>query len=148
MTKDTLREILTSIRNALLVKDFGVEIRKTRMTESLAKILLQEGIIEEISESSFSSKRPKLFIRLKYRGAYSTPVIKDLQLISRRSVRIYTNYKAIPRFFRGLGIVILSTSSGLLTDREAFRRKLGGEILCSIWLFYFYESTFFGKKNL
>jgi small subunit ribosomal protein S8 len=103
-----------------------------------------EGIIDGISESSFSSKNQNLFIRLKYRGASNTSVIKGLQLISRRSVRIYTSHKTIPRFFGGLGLVILSTSSGLITDREAFRLNLGGEILCSIWLFYFYEGTFVG----
>ena len=85
---------------------------------------------------------------MKYRGIHRIPVITNMQLISRPGLRIYTKHKEIPQILGGLGLVILSTSKGLMTDREARNYKLGGEILCSIWLIYIYESPFLGKKNL
>lgn len=144
MTKDIFRETLTSIRNAILVKSFGVEVKKTRITKSLSRILYKEGLIDEVSEQQSWSNNKKygdcLFLTLKYIGSERIPVIKDLQRVSRPGLRFYTNHKEIPEILGGLGIVILSTSQGLISDREARSRKLGGEILCSIWLldFLFY----------
>ena len=156
MTKDLFRETLTSIRNALLVKRSGVEIKKTRRTEALSKILLEEGLINKIFESHPSPKKkrknPQLFLSLKYQGSERTSVVTNLQIVSRSGLRFYTNYKEIPIIFGGLGLVILSTSQGLMTDRKARSQKLGGEVICFIWLliiFYFiYENSFFGKKNM
>jgi small subunit ribosomal protein S8 len=156
MAKDLFRDTLTSIRNALLVKRSAVEIRKTRMTESLSKILYEEGLIDKILESHTSSKKKRrnsrLFLSLKYQGSERTSVITNLQIVSRSGLRFYTNYKEIPLIFGGLGLVILSTSQGLMTDREARFRKLGGEVICFIWLliisYFTYESSFFGKENL
>jgi small subunit ribosomal protein S8 len=136
MVKDTFGERITTIRNAIFVKSFGVEVQNTRIVRSLSRILVKEGIIERVSESTFSHN--KLFIRLKYCGIANSPAITNLKLISRRSLRIYTGYKEIPRLFGGFGLVILSTPLGLMTDRVAFRLKLGGEVLCSIWLIYLY----------
>ena len=131
MVKDSFRDILTRIRNAVIIKSPGVEIPKTRLTQNLAKILLQEGLVEEISETNTIF----LFLRLKYQGETQTPVITNLKLISRPGLRVYTNYKEIPQVLGGLGLIILSTSQGVITDRKARTCKLGGEILCSIWLF-------------
>nr|BBI28662.1 fusion protein of ribosomal protein L5 and ribosomal protein S8 [Dinophyceae sp. MRD-151] len=157
MTKDIFRETLTSIRNALLVKKSGVEVKKTQMTKALSKILCEEGLIDKISEVPYSKKTKKdskLFLSIKYRGSERASVITNLQMASRSGLRFYTNYKEIPIVFGGLGLVILSTSQGLITDREARFRKLGGEVVCFIWLsvvFYFYfiyENSFFGEENL
>jgi small subunit ribosomal protein S8 len=126
------------------------------MTEALSKILYEEGLIEKILEYHPSSKKKRknswLSLSLKYRGSERTSVITNLQIVSRSGLRFYTNYKGIPIIFGGLGLVILSTSQGLMTDREARFRKLGGEVICFVWLsivFYFiYESSFFGKEDL
>lgn len=106
------------------------------MTKVLSRILYEEGLIEKISRQYPSSKRKKsqLFLSLKYWGRKRSSVITDLQIVSRPGLRFYANYKEIPRVFGGMGLVILSTSQGLMTDREARLRKLGGEVLCSIWL--------------
>jgi len=153
MTNDVLRETLTSIRNSILIKGSRVEIRKTRATKALSKILYEEGLIDKVSESSRQEKKESLFLFLKYRGVERKSVITNLQIVSRSGLRFYANYKEIPQILGGLGLIILSTSQGLITDREARFRKLGGEVLCSIWLvvfiFYFtYESSVLGKKNL
>lgn len=136
MTNDILSEMLTCIRNAVRIKSPGVEVAKTRITSALAKILVQEGLIEEVLETFPSSiakrKGSFLFLRLKYCGSVS--VITNLQRLSRPGLRIYMSYKEIPELLGGLGLLVMSTSKGLITDREAKRRKLGGEILCSIWL--------------
>jgi large subunit ribosomal protein L5 len=139
MTKDILRETLTKIRNAVLIQDSGVEVPKTRMIQKLAKIFLQEGLVDEISETFTEGKKPShcFFLHLKYRGVNRVPVITNIQLVSRPGLRIYSSYKEIPQILGGLGLVILSTSKGLMTDREARHHKLGGEILCSIWLFFY-----------
>jgi small subunit ribosomal protein S8 len=136
MIKDILRETLTSIRNAILIKKSRVEIPATRMTKALSRILYEEGLIEKILRSHPSQKKKKsqLFLSLKYWGNKRSSVITNLQVVSRPGLRFYTNYKEIPRVFGGMGLIILSTSQGLITDREARIRKLGGEVLCSIWL--------------
>jgi small subunit ribosomal protein S8 len=138
MTKDTLSEALTSIRNAVRIKKSRVKIPKTRITQAFSKILLQEGLIEEIIESVTSDEKQRkivfLLIRLKYSGLRRTSVITNLQRVSRPGLRIFTNHTEIPQIFGGLGVIILSTSKGLITNREARYRNLGGEIIASIWL--------------
>ena len=88
---------------------------------------------EEKNSISVGSKKPLLFLRLKYFGTRRLPVITSLQRVSRSSLRIYSSYKQIPRILDGFGFVIVSTSQGLITGQRARDRKLGGEILCSIW---------------
>jgi small subunit ribosomal protein S8 len=108
--------------------------------------------LEYHPSSKKKRKNSWLSLSLKYRGSERTSVITNLQIVSRSGLRFYTNYKGIPIIFGGLGLVILSTSQGLMTDREARFRKLGGEVICFVWLsivFYFiYESSFFGKEDL
>jgi small subunit ribosomal protein S8 len=156
MTKSVLNEIITRIRNALISKSPGVEIPKTQMTRNLAKILLKEGFIEEISEPIPDFKlirgklqSPFLFIRLKYHGVQRISVITGLKLVSRSSLRVYIGRKGTPKVIGGLGLLVFSTSQGLITDREARRQNLGGEFLFSVWLFFYsYEGSLFGKKNM
>jgi small subunit ribosomal protein S8 len=138
MKQDTLSEMITRIRNAMYIKSPGVEINKTRITHSLSEIILREGLIEEVKETFSPSKRGRktvLSIRLKYLGRIRTPVFTNFQRVSRPGLRIYTGFREIPKILGGTGLVILATSKGLITCREAKNRRLGGEIICSIWSF-------------
>lgn len=139
MTKDTLSEALTCIRNAVRIKKPRVKIPKTLITQAFSRILLQEGLIEEIVDPFTSTAKPRkkisLLLRLKYSGPRRISVITNLQRVSRPGLRIFTNHNEIPQIFGGLGTIVLSTSKGLITNREARNRNLGGEIIASIWLY-------------
>jgi small subunit ribosomal protein S8 len=129
MVNDTISDMLTRIRNANLVKSKTVSIPLTRMSQQISQILEKEGFIESLQ--TYPSET--LTLRLKYIGQEKKPCITNLRRISKPGLRIYANHKEIPKILGGLGIVILSTSQGIMTDREARFRKIGGEILCSIW---------------
>lgn len=128
MTNDTISDMLTRIRNAIRVKSPTVAVPETRATQAIASILVREGFVEEVTKGDGS-----LELRLKYLGTDRQPVLTNLKRISRPGLRVYTNHKEIPQILGGLGLVILSTPQGLLTDREARVRRVGGELLCSIW---------------
>jgi small subunit ribosomal protein S8 len=129
MVNDTISDMLTRIRNANLVKSQTVSIPLTKISHQISKILEKEGFIECFQ--LFQSKT--ILLHLKYIGTEKKPCITNLRRISKPGLRIYANHKEIPKILGGLGIVILSTSQGILTDREARFRGVGGEILCSIW---------------
>lgn len=129
MSNDTVGDFLTQIRNANLTRNFSTITLNTKTNYQILKILKEEGFID--SFTSFSSK--KLILYLKYKGRQRKPILTNLKRISKPGRRIYTNYKEIPSILGGLGIVILSTSKGILTDRDARLNHVGGEILCSIW---------------
>lgn len=128
MTNDTISDMLTRIRNAIRVKSPTVVIPQTRATEAIASILVREGFLEEVTKANRS-----LELRLKYRGTERQPVLTNLKRISRPGLRVYANHKEIPQILGGLGVVILSTPQGLVTDREARARRIGGELVCSLW---------------
>ncbi|PRQ15679.1 putative ribosomal protein S8 (chloroplast) [Rosa chinensis] len=134
MSKDTIADIITSIRNADMNEKRTVRIPSTNMTENIVKILLREGFIENVRKHQESNKY-FLVLTLRHRrnrkGSYRT--VLNLKRISRPGLRIYSNYQGIPRILGGMGIVILSTSRGIMTDREARIEGIGGEILCYIW---------------
>nr|YP_009455529.1 ribosomal protein S8 [Cercis glabra]AUG83525.1 ribosomal protein S8 [Cercis glabra]QWK41471.1 ribosomal protein S8 [Cercis chinensis]UCU57815.1 ribosomal protein S8 [Cercis gigantea (nom. inval.)] len=138
MGKDTIADIITSIRNADMNRKGTVRIPSTNITENIVKILLREGFIENVRKHQ---ERDKYFLVLTIRhrrnrkGSYKTifKTILNLKRISRPGLRIYSNYQQIPRILGGMGIVILSTSRGIMTDREARLERIGGEILCYIW---------------
>lgn len=129
MSNDTVGDFLTQIRNANLTRNFSTITLNTKTNYQISKLLKEEGFID--SFNSFSSK--KLILYLKYKGRQRKPILTNLKRISKPGRRIYTNYKEIPSILGGLGIVILSTSKGILTDRDARLNHVGGEILCSIW---------------
>nr|YP_009752870.1 ribosomal protein S8 [Baijiania yunnanensis]YP_010721073.1 ribosomal protein S8 [Thladiantha dentata]QIT05942.1 ribosomal protein S8 [Baijiania yunnanensis]UTQ75236.1 ribosomal protein S8 [Thladiantha dentata]UTQ75320.1 ribosomal protein S8 [Thladiantha nudiflora] len=134
MGKDTIANILTSIRNADMNRKGMVRIPSTNITENIVKILLREGFIENVRKHRESNKDfwvLTLRHRRNRKGPYKT--ILNLKRISRPGLRIYSNYQRIPRILGGMGIVILSTSRGIMTDREARLQGIGGEILCYIW---------------
>lgn len=129
MVNDTISDMLTRIRNANLVKSNTVVIPFTRINRKIGEILQKEGFIEAFEQ--YESTELVLF--LKYTEPNRKPCITNLKRISKPGLRIYANYKEIPKILGGLGIVILSTSKGIMTDKKARILKLGGEILCSIW---------------
>jgi len=136
MVNDTISDMLTRIRNATLIKKTVVEIPQTRLTTEIARILEREGFIQSFQKSESSNS---LMLRLKYRskqlyqGKVKESCITNLKRISKPGLRIYANHKEIPRLLNGAGMIILSTPMGILTDREARTRGIGGELLCSIW---------------
>ena len=129
MVNDTISDMLTRIRNANLVKSNTVVIPFTRINKKIGEILQKEGFIEAFEESN--SK--ELVFLLKYIGPKKKPCIINLKRISKPGLRIYVNHKEIPKILGGLGILILSTSKGIMTDKKARILHLGGEILCAIW---------------
>nr|YP_010028449.1 ribosomal protein S8 [Ventilago leiocarpa]QOS48810.1 ribosomal protein S8 [Ventilago leiocarpa]WPN87742.1 ribosomal protein S8 [Ventilago leiocarpa] len=134
MNKDTIADIITSIRNADMNKKRTVRIPSTNINENIVKILLREGFIENLRKHQESNK-DFLVLTLRHRrnrkGPYKT--VLNLKRISRPGLRIYSNYQRIPRILGGMGIVILSNSRGIMTDKEARLEGIGGEILCYIW---------------
>nr|YP_009105270.1 ribosomal protein S8 [Pedinomonas tuberculata]AIT93941.1 ribosomal protein S8 [Pedinomonas tuberculata] len=129
MLNDTISDLLTRVRNAILVKSQNVLVQKTNTAKEICQILLREGFIESFADSTTGL----IEIRLKYLGRERKSCITNLKRISKPGLRVYSNSKDIPQILGGLGIVILSTSNGLMTDKEAKAKKVGGELLCSIW---------------
>ena len=129
---DTIADMLTRIRNANLARHQTTEIPATKMTRSIAKVLHDEGFVAEIEEVGEGVKR-NLVISLKYKGKSRQPLITALKRVSKPGLRVYSNRKELPRVLGGIGIAIISTSSGIMTDREARRQGLGGEVLCYVW---------------
>nr|QXO04581.1 30S ribosomal protein S8 [Hetaeria anomala]QXO05703.1 30S ribosomal protein S8 [Zeuxine flava]QXO05789.1 30S ribosomal protein S8 [Zeuxine nervosa] len=131
MGRDIIADIITSIRNADMDQKERVKIVSTNITKNIVKILLREGFIENVRKHKESQKN-FLVSTLRHRktGKGKKRILKR---ISRPGLRIYSNYQRIPKILGGMGIVILSTSQGIMTDREARLEKIGGEILCYIW---------------
>nr|YP_010172956.1 ribosomal protein S8 [Orixa japonica]QSH90782.1 ribosomal protein S8 [Orixa japonica] len=134
MGKDTIADIITSIRNADMNRKGTVRIASTTITENIVKILLREGFIENIRKL-VENKKEFLVLTLRHRRNRKGPYrpILNLKRISQPGLRIYFNSQRIPRILDGMGIVILSTSRGIMTDRAARLERIGGEILCYIW---------------
>lgn len=129
---DTIADMLTRIRNATMARHQTVDIPSTKMTRSIAQVLKDEGFIADFSETVDGIKR-YLVISLKYKDKTREPIIRNLTRISKPGLRVYSNRKELPRVLGGIGIAIISTSSGIMTDRDARRRGIGGEILCYVW---------------
>nr|YP_010695913.1 ribosomal protein S8 [Pleurospermum astrantioideum]YP_010696788.1 ribosomal protein S8 [Pleurospermum szechenyii]WCF68520.1 ribosomal protein S8 [Pleurospermum astrantioideum]WCF69305.1 ribosomal protein S8 [Hymenidium linearilobum]WCF69653.1 ribosomal protein S8 [Pleurospermum szechenyii] len=134
MGRDTIADIITSIRNADMDRKRVVRIASTNITENVVKILLREGFIENVRKHQ-ETKKEILVLTLRHRRNRKRPYrhFLNLKRISRPGLRIYSNYQRIPRILGGMGIVILSTSRGIMTDREARLERIGGEVLCYIW---------------
>jgi small subunit ribosomal protein S8 len=129
---DTIADMLTRIRNASLVKHQTTEIPSTKMTRNIAKVLKEEGYIGEYEDTGEGINR-KLVVSLRYKGKYRQPIVTALKRVSKPGLRVYSNHKDLPKVLGGIGIAIISTSSGIMTDREARKQGLGGEILCYVW---------------
>ncbi|NEP56143.1 MAG: 30S ribosomal protein S8 [Symploca sp. SIO1B1] len=129
---DTISDMLTRIRNAGLVRHQTTNVPATKMTRSIARVLKEEGFIADFEESGEGIKK-FLVISLKYKGKNRQPIIKVMKRVSRPGLRVYSNRKELPRVLGGIGIAIISTSKGIMTDREARRQGVGGEVLCYVW---------------
>ena len=131
MVADRIADMLTRIRNANQMKYETVEVLGSKMTEQIADILKREGFIADYKYEK-NIKGDKIIITLKY-GAKKERVITGLKRISKSGLRIYAKHDEIPRVLNGLGIAIISTSKGLMTDKDARAEHLGGEVLAYIW---------------
>jgi len=138
MVNDTISDMLTRIRNANLAYNARVSVPKTTVHQNICEILEREGFIDTFAVSETDSN--ELILTLKYIrpnsqgiGGCGKPCITNLKRISKPGLRIYTNYKDIPQILGGMGIIIISTSKGLMTDRQARFARLGGELICSVW---------------
>ena len=128
---DPIADMLTRIRNALVVKHETVEVPASNIKRAIAQILLQEGYIKGFTDID-DGKQGILWIAFKY-GPNNQRVISGLKRLSKPGLRVYAKKDQIPKVLGGLGIAIISTSKGVMTDKKAREEGLGGEVLCYIW---------------
>jgi len=129
---DTIADMLTRIRNANMARHQTTEIPSTKMTRNIAQVLKNEGFIVDYEDAGEGVNR-HMVVSLKYKGKNRRPIITTLKRVSKPGLRVYSNRKELPRVLGGIGIAIISTSHGIMTDREARRQGVGGEVLCYIW---------------
>lgn len=128
---DTVADMLTRIRNASSAKHDTVDIPGSKLKSAVAQILLDEGYIKGFQIIS-DNKQGIIRITLKY-GQNKTQIIKGLRRVSKPGLRIYTSCEDMPKVMKGLGIAILSTSQGIMTDKQARQKNVGGEVLAFVW---------------
>lgn len=132
MLSDPIADFLARIKNGYLSKKKEIAVPYSKFKENLAKILVEEGyLINSKKQKVKSKKHDKLILTLKYEG--KKPILTDVQRISKPGLRIYVDKTKIPRVLGGLGITIVSTPKGLMTDSEARKKGLGGEVICKVW---------------
>ena len=133
MLTDPIADMLTRIRNGALARHDRVELPASKLKLAVARILKDEGYIADVQEGALDAgPTKKITIVLKY-GRDRQSAIDGIRRVSRPGRRVYVRHDRIPRVLSGLGISILSTSRGLVSDRDARRLKLGGELLCEVW---------------
>ena len=130
MISDPIADMLTQIRNALKVKTPEVVVPFSKVKHSITQIMVKEGYLEKVEK--LSDKIDQLRLTLKYEQG-NTPAISVLRRISRPGRRIYTNWNKLPWVLNNYGIALVSTSQGIMTNREARKKKIGGEIICEIY---------------
>ena len=128
---DPIADMLTKIRNANMVKFEKVDIKTSKLKLEIIKILKNEGFIKNFKKHMEKNKN-YIRIFLKY-DEKMNPVINGLNRISTPGRRFYTGYKKMPRIYNGYGVLIISTSNGVITGKKAVVKKVGGEIICSVW---------------
>ena len=127
---DPIADMLTRIRNAIMASHESVLVPSSKIKLSMVKIFSEQGFIDRY-EVLKGKPQPMIKIYLKYTD--NRPAILGLERVSKPSLRVYVEKHEIPRVYGGLGIAILSTSKGIMTGQEAWRQRLGGEILCYVW---------------
>jgi len=132
VVNDTISDMLTRIRNANMVKHQIVEIPLSKMSLEIAKILKEEGYIDDF-ESYTENEKKYLLISLKYIGKSRESVICKIERVSKPGLRVYSDSKNLPKVLNNLGIAIISTSKGVMTNLRANKLGIGGEVLCYIW---------------
>lgn len=132
MVNDRIADMLTRIRNANIMKYDTVEVLGSKMTSEVARILKEEGYIADYVYEK-NANGDKITLTLKYANNKKEKVITGLKRISKPGLRVYAKASELPRVLNGLGIAIISTSNGIMTDRDARNKGLGGEVLAYIW---------------
>ena len=130
MVTDPLADMLTRIRNAIMAHHDSVLIPASRIKLSIAKIFKDEGFI---TEYTVLRGKPERMIKISLKYVDGRPTIVGLERVSKPGLRLYVGRREIPRVYGGLGIALLSTSKGVMTGQDAWRRNLGGELLCYVW---------------
>jgi small subunit ribosomal protein S8 len=128
---DQIGDMLTRIRNASMVRHDTVEMPASKLKVAVLKILRDEGFIYDFEVIKGKPER-LLKVRLKY-GDNNKSIISGIERVSKPGLRIYAQHNEIPRVYGGVGIAILSTSKGVVTGQQAWRQKIGGEIICYVW---------------
>jgi small subunit ribosomal protein S8 len=131
MYTDPISDYLTRIRNAQRAKKKTVEIPASKLKLRITEILNKQGFVGEYNTVETANKQGSIVIKLKYNNTQA--VIIGLERVSRPGIRRYVPSDSIPKVLNGLGVAIVSTSKGLMTDKEARRQGVGGEVLCNIW---------------
>jgi small subunit ribosomal protein S8 len=129
---DPISDMLTRIRNASEKRHESTRIPASKMSRSIASVLQQEGFIAKVSEEGEGVER-QLVLELKYSGKHRQPTIRRVQRVSKPGLRIYKNTRQLPKVLGGLGVAIISTSRGVMSDRDARKQGVGGEVLCYIY---------------
>jgi small subunit ribosomal protein S8 len=133
MMTDPISDMLARIRNAALARHESTNMPASKIKKAVAELLKKEGYIAHVSEDSVGvAEHPTMTITLKY-GKDRQSAFAGLRRVSKPGRRVYVRHDQIPRVLSGLGISVLSTSQGILSDREARTRKIGGELLCEVW---------------
>ena len=129
---DPISDMLTRIINASQKKHNSTSIPASKMSLSIAKVLQKEGFIEDINEEG-AGYESKIVLGLKYSGKNRFPTIRSMQRVSKPGLRVYKNTKGLPKVLGGLGVAIVSTSKGVMSDRDARKQGIGGEVLCYVY---------------
>ena len=129
---DPISDMLTRIRNACEKRHQTTNIPASRMSRSIAKVLQQEGFISEFAEAGEGVQK-HIVLSLKYSGKQKGPTIRSVQRVSKPGLRIYSNRRDLPKVLGGLGVAIISTSRGVMSDRDARKEGVGGEVLCYVY---------------
>ena len=130
-TTDPIADLLTSVRNASTAKHPSVDIPASNMKKAIANILLEEGYVKGVQFIE-DDKQGVIRITLKYQET-GAPVIQGLRRVSKPGLRIYTNREDMPKVLKGLGVALISTSKGVMTDKAARANNVGGEVLAFVW---------------
>ncbi len=130
MVNDPIADMLTRIRNAVMVGHDSVMVPHSRVKVSLARILKDENYIEDFE---VVKGEPAQMIKIQLKYVDKQPAVLGLERVSKPGLRVYAGRTEIPRVYGGLGVAVMSTSQGIMTGKDAWRRKLGGEVLCYVW---------------
>ena len=127
---DPIADMITRVRNALMARHDEVELPLSKVKTAIAEVLKSEGYVDGYSVKK-EGPQGTLTVQLKYKNNH--PVIQGMKRVSKPSLRVYVGHDEIPKVLSGLGINILSTNKGVMSDRVARKQKVGGELLCAIW---------------
>jgi small subunit ribosomal protein S8 len=132
MMTDPIADMLTRIRNAARVRKTKISLPSSRLKVRIAELLRDEGFLSSVSETT-DGPRQLLELEVKYLPNGTQPVLRGVRRESKPGQRVYVSYNEIPRVQSGQGVAILSTSKGVITDRQARKQKVGGELICAVW---------------